>query len=163
MKKIIADWKKNAKKRSDKNFIFIRSLKLRDSEPVDALAKELHEEAFRKIDCLQCGNCCKHSSPKLIKSDMGRISEHLKISIKEFKNQYLRQDEDGDWFMKTKPCPFLGDENRCSIYEIRPKDCHEFPHTQKKYFASRSYGHSENTELCPAVYYIVEEMKARIQ
>jgi Fe-S-cluster containining protein len=61
------------------------------------------------------------------------------------------------------PCPFLGEENKCKIYNARPKDCREFPHTNKPYFASRSFMHSSNTVVCPAVYYIIEKMKSHIE
>ncbi len=30
------------------------------------------------------------------------------------------------------PCPFLGDDNYCSVYEARPKACREYPHTDRK-------------------------------
>ena len=58
------------------------------------------------------------------------------------------------------PCPFLADDGRCTIYEVRPKDCAEYPHTQKKGFASRTHLHADNTLVCPAVFWIVEELRA---
>ena len=39
MKDIIEDWKQNSEKRNDKSFLFIRSLKMKDSDKVDKLAK----------------------------------------------------------------------------------------------------------------------------
>lgn len=45
---------------------------------------------------------------------------------------YLRVDEDNDKVFKSMPCPFLGEDNLCSIYDIRPKACREFPHTDRK-------------------------------
>jgi hypothetical protein len=35
----------------------------------------------------------------------------------EFIDTYLRLDEDGDYVVKSTPCPFLGADNFCSIYE----------------------------------------------
>lgn len=63
--------------------------------------------------------------------------------------------------MKETPCPFLGEDDRCTIYDVRPEDCRHFPHTDKKHFTQRVYQHASNTQVCPAVYYIVEEMRHR--
>ena len=160
MEEILQRWKKHAIEDEEKNFLFIRSLKLRDAAPVDAMAKKLHKEAFEKIDCVKCGNCCKVSKPLLLEEDIQRIAEHLQISIAQLIADYLEKDEYGDWTTNTLPCPFFNQENNnCTIYTVRPKDCQEFPHTNKKRFASRSYGHSYNTLVCPATHYIVERMK----
>ncbi|MEZ5067203.1 MAG: YkgJ family cysteine cluster protein [Bacteroidia bacterium] len=34
--------------------------------------------------------------------------------------------------LKKSPCPFLLDDNHCSIYSIRPQACREYPHTIRK-------------------------------
>jgi len=145
MEKIISDWKNNSVKDEEKNYLYIRSLKMKDSSKVDRVAKDLHEEAFKKIDCLKCGNCCKTIKPILKKTDIKNISNHLDIPIKALKTNYLDLDEDGDWTFNALPCPFLGDNNVCEIYESRPKACRKFPHTSKSGFAFRSYQHSYNT------------------
>jgi len=163
MEKIIKSWKANAAKNEEDNFWFIKSLKMEDPDIVDSIAKELHEEAFKKIDCLKCGNCCKISKPLLLKEDITRIADFLKISEVVLKEKYLEKNEWDEWTMNTLPCPFLATDNSCKIYAVRPKDCQEFPHTNKDGFASRSYGHSANTVVCPAVFYIVENMQDRIK
>ena len=81
---------------------------------------EFHEEAFQRIDCLQCANCCKNYSPRFKTPDIKRISRHLGLRESELIEQYLRLDEDGDYVVKTTPCPFLGADNYCSIYDVRP-------------------------------------------
>jgi len=81
------------------------------------------------------------------------------MSEEAFTEQYLEKDVDGDMKMKTLPCPFLGADNACSIYEHRPKDCAGFPHTDKPGFTSRRYMHTGNTIDCPAVFYIVEQLR----
>jgi len=86
----------------------------------------LHEEAFEKIDCLKCANCCKKYSPRFKTPDIKRISKLLKMKEGDFIETYLRVDEDGDYVAKSTPCPFLGSDNFCSIYENRPSDCHRF-------------------------------------
>ncbi|HHB52620.1 MAG TPA: YkgJ family cysteine cluster protein, partial [Saprospiraceae bacterium] len=55
------------------------------------------------------------------------------------------------------PCVFLEDNNYCSIYEIRPKACREYPHTDSKKISLGLM--KKNISVCPAVFEIVEELK----
>src|SRR5436190_21090151 len=80
----------------------------------------LHEGAFSKINCLDCAACCKNYSPRFKTPDIKRISKHLKMKESEFIDTYLKLDEEGDYVVKSTPCPFLGTNNYCSIYETRP-------------------------------------------
>ncbi|RYY09313.1 MAG: YkgJ family cysteine cluster protein, partial [Chitinophagaceae bacterium] len=77
---------------------------------------ELHEEAFAKVDCLDCAACCKNYSPRFKTTDIKRAAKYLKMKEGDFINQYLVVDEDQDYVVKSKPCPFLGADNYCSIY-----------------------------------------------
>jgi len=160
MEDIIKDWQRNATKNEDRNFRFLTNLKhKRNQKRIDATAKDLHNEAFEKIDCLQCGNCCKTSSPLIDANDLKRISKVLNMSEEAFTKQYLEIDNWGELKMKALPCPFFGSDNACTIYEHRPKDCVGFPHTDKPQFTSRRYMHTNNTIDCPAVFYIVEQLR----
>jgi len=161
MQTIIADWKANAERHSDRNFAFLRSPKMKNERAVDRAARERHDEAFSIIDCTRCANCCKTISPLFFEEDIRRIAKRLGMTETDFKATYLRIDEDGDLCLKNLPCPFLADDNRCTIYEVRPKDCAEYPHTQKKEFATRTHLHAGNALFCPAVFWIIEELRAR--
>jgi uncharacterized protein len=161
---ILKDWRKNSAKHEGRNFRFLRSLKLvPDPERIDALARELHEEAFRKIDCTRCASCCKSMTVAVSGADIDRIAGHLRLTREAFIADYLEVDEEeGGYRMKSIPCPFLH-EDRCTIYQVRPATCAGFPHTLEKGFIHRTYLHSANTRECPAVYYIVEEMRDRLR
>ena len=89
----------------------------------------LHEEAFEKVDCLTCAACCKNYSPRFKTPDVKRISRHMGMKESVFIETYLRVDEDGDFVVKSSPCPFLGSDNFCTIYDVRPSDCARFPYT----------------------------------
>src|SRR5687768_18440242 len=102
---------------------FKQFLQRADKNKVLKQLPELHEEAFAKHDCLQCAACCRNYSPRFKTPDIKRISRHLKMKEGSFIETYLRLDEDGDYVAKTTPCPFLGVDNFCSIYEVRPSDC----------------------------------------
>jgi Fe-S-cluster containining protein len=118
----------------------------------------LHVEAFIKIDCLQCANCCKNYSPRFKTPDIKRISKHLKMRESEFIDTYLYLDEDGDFVAKTKPCPFLGTDNYCSIYDQRPSDCHRFPYTDEDVFIKRQQLTLKNSTFCPITYFVLERL-----
>ena len=81
----------------------------------------------------------------------------------DFEAQYLRIDEDGDKVFQTMPCPFLGSDNLCSIYEVRPKACREFPHTDRKKIYQINNLTLKNTVTCPAAYLFVEKLRKKIE
>lgn len=117
---------------------------------------DLHEEAISKIDCLQCANCCKNYSPRFKTPDVKRISKHLGMRESEFIDVYLKVDEEGDFVVKTLPCPFLGTDNYCSIYNQRPSDCQRFPYTDEDVIIKRPVLTLKNSTFCPITYYVLE-------
>lgn len=131
-----------------------------DKNKVLAQLPALHEQAFAKIDCLQCANCCKNYSPRFKTPDIKRISRHLKMKEGEFIETYLMLDTEGDYVVKTKPCPFLGADNYCSIYEVRPSDCQRFPYTDEDVIVKRQSLTLKNSSFCPIVYYVLEGLMA---
>ncbi len=129
-----------------------------DKKTVLRALPDLHDEAFSKIDCLQCGNCCKGYSPRFKKPDIKRIAKHLKIKEGDLINDYLTVDTDGDYVMRTAPCSFLGDDNYCTIYDVRPSDCERFPYTDEDIILKRQPLTLKNSTFCPAVYYVLERL-----
>jgi Fe-S-cluster containining protein len=133
-------------------------LKRADRNKVLKILPDLHEEAFSKIDCLQCAACCKNYSPRFKTPDIKRISKHLKMKESAFIETYLRLDEEGDYVVKQTPCAFLGADNYCSIYEVRPSDCERFPYTDEDVILKRAPLTLKNSTFCPAVYYVMERL-----
>lgn len=119
-----------------------------------------HEEAFSTINCLQCGNCCKNYSPRFKTTDIKRISKLLKMKEAAFIEKYLRLDNDGDYVTRTAPCPFLGVDNYCSIYEDRPGDCARYPYTNEDVFLKRPHLTQKNSTVCPAAHFVLEKLIA---
>ncbi len=120
----------------------------------------LHEEAFSKVDCLKCANCCKNYSPRFKATDIKRISKHFRMKEGEFIDQYLLMDDEGDYVANRAPCPFLGADNYCSIYEVRPSDCQRFPYTDEDILIKRPRVTQKNSTFCPIVYYVLEKLIA---
>ncbi len=123
---------------------------------------EAHEKAFSCIDCLECANCCTTTGPLLTDKDISRISKHLRIKDAEFVDEYVRMDEDGDQVFKAMPCPFLGSDNYCSIYEHRPKACREYPHTNRVKQHQLLKLHVKNAEICPAVEKVLSDVSDQL-
>lgn len=119
---------------------------------------QLHQEAFEKIDCLQCAACCKNYSPRFKTPDVKRISKHLRMKESDFIETYLNVDEDGDFVVKSTPCPFLGSDNFCSIYDVRPSDCARFPYTDEDVFFKRQKLTLKNATFCPITAFVLEKL-----
>ncbi len=151
-----------AKDKHKENKKFFAKLKKKPPKKLDQLMVELHEAEFERTDCLTCANCCKTTGPLFTDKDVERIAKHFKMKPQQFIETYLRVDEDNDYVLQSVPCTFLGLDNYCSIYEVRPKACREFPHTDRKKFQQISNLTLKNVAICPAAYNIVEEMKRRI-
>lgn len=154
---------KNAKDKHPENKKFFDKLKKKPPKDLDYTMQSIHDEVFKKTDCLTCANCCKTTGPLFTMIDIERIAKHLKLKPQQFIEQYLRIDEDKDYVLKSVPCTFLDAENYCMIYDVRPKACREFPHTDRKKFYQITDLTLQNVAICPAAFEIVEKMKLRIK
>ncbi len=152
-----------AKDKENENKKFFAKLRKKPPKNLDYIMQELHDQEFERTDCLECANCCKTTGPLFTDKDISRISKHFKMKEFDFIESFLRVDEDKDYVLQSTPCHFLGADNYCSIYEVRPKACREFPHTDRKKFQQISKLTLENVKMCPAAFNIVEEMKRRVK
>lgn len=136
----------------------IKTLKKRKPKDLDQRFAEIHDEVFEEVDCLTCANCCKTTSPMFFERDIERLAAHFKMKPGDFIAQYLFLDTDGIYALKSSPCPFLGTDNYCSVYEYRPKACREYPHTNHRKMLGKLDLALKNTEVCPAVEMILERV-----
>ena len=141
------------------NKALVKQLKKAKPKNLDDKVHQLHDEAFEKIDCLACANCCKTTSPIFYERDIDRLAKHLKMKPSAFIEQYLHKDEVGDYVLNEAPCPFLDYENYCMVYDSRPTACREYPHTNRKRFYQLLDLSLKNTEICPAVVDVFEGLK----
>ena len=144
------------KKSAERQKLYKQYLQRAKKNEVLRQLPDLHEEAISKIDCLQCANCCKNYSPRFKTPDVKRISKHLGMRESEFIDVYLKVDEEGDFVVKALPCPFLGADNYCSIYDQRPSDCQRFPYTDEDVIIKRPALTLKNSTFCPITYYVLE-------
>lgn len=151
--------KREAERKFEENKKFFARLKRKNSRQVDEAFQRLDEEVFSEIDCLTCANCCKTTSPIFYENDIDRLAKALRVKPGDFVDKYLMIDSDKDYVLKVAPCPFLGADNYCSVYEARPKACREYPHTNRKKMVQVLDLALKNTSICPAVFEIVEKLK----
>ncbi|MGC1514003.1 MAG: YkgJ family cysteine cluster protein [Maribacter sp.] len=162
MEEVLRQLPKKAKEKNTENSKFFAKLKRRPPKNLDYVMQELHDAEFKKTDCLTCANCCKTTGPLFTNADVERIAKHFRMKPQKFMDTYLQVDEENDMVLQQVPCTFLGTDNYCSIYEVRPKACSEFPHTNRRKFQQISHLTLKNVAICPAAFNIVEEMKKRI-
>lgn len=151
-----------ASQKKKENQAYFKKLKKKAPRDLDSRMQILHDATFEEVDCLTCANCCKTTGPLFTNKDIDRIAKHFKMKSSDFIDQFLRVDEDNDFVLQQVPCHFLGADNYCSIYEVRPKACREYPHTDRRKFQQIGNLTVKNTTICPAAYKIVEKMKASI-
>ena len=155
----LAQYTEQVKLKRKENTQFFKRLKNVKPKDLDKLIHPIHEEVFACTDCLECGNCCKTTGPLFTNKDISRISKHLKVKPSKFTETYLCIDEDRDYVLKSVPCTFLGEDNYCSIYDVRPKACREFPHTDRIKQHQLLNCTEKNVAICPAVFQIIERLK----
>lgn len=136
-----------------------KRLKKRKPKKLDDVVHQLHEKVFSEVDCLDCANCCKTTSPGMHDRDVDRLAKHLRVKSSALVEQYMELDAEGEYVFRSAPCPFLGADNYCSVYEARPLACREYPHTNRKRFYQVIDLSLKNTEICPAVVRIFDQMK----
>jgi len=144
---------------------FLTKLEKKPPKKLDQLTAIAEREVWKEIDCLSCANCCKTMTPTYTFKDMKRISSHLGMTVRDFKDKWLYQERGtGDWLNRSTPCQFLDLEtNMCTIYEQRPEDCANFPHFPPKKIIKYLDTHKQNVEYCPATYRLVEKMMEKLK
>lgn len=85
-----------------------------------------------RFSCTRCGNCCRthgdYAHIYLADADVEAIAAELGLACGDFRRRYCAE-EDG-WTTLKSPgpaCPFLGEDNRCNVYEVRPMQCRTWP------------------------------------
>jgi uncharacterized protein len=137
----------------------VKRLATTDNRKLDERIHALHEAVFETINCLDCANCCRTLGPRITDADVQRIASSLKMKPSGFVEKYLRVDEDRDYVFQSMPCPFLGNDNYCFIYDVRPKACREYPHTNRRRIYQVLPLTLKNSEICPAVFEILERLR----
>lgn len=159
----LENYNQRARQQQSEHKKILNQVKNKPPKDFDRKMGEIHEGVFEKVDCLSCANCCKTTGPLFTQKDIERLSNLFRMKPSQFIDKYLRIDEDNDYVLQSVPCPFLGSDNYCSVYEHRPKACREYPHTDRKKFYQINHLTLKNTMICPAAYEVVEEMRKKFK
>ena len=93
----------------------------------------LHKQQPLCFECTACGACCHGDEESYIetnKSEIEKIRQHLSLSKKHFNKKHVVQYTDGSLGIRISNagrCSLLGDNNRCSVYPVRPAQCRSYP------------------------------------
>ena len=143
---------------------FLSKLEKNPPRGLDAMAVQADGVIWAETDCLACANCCKTMTPTFTDKDVKRISAHLSMTEEAFRKKWLKKDRQGDWVNTQQPCQFLNlKDNKCSIYEVRPKDCSGFPHHTRRRMVDYIHVFKQNIEYCPATYRMVQKMMEKVK
>ncbi|MBU6176960.1 MAG: YkgJ family cysteine cluster protein, partial [Bacteroidetes bacterium] len=96
-KPLLVNWEK---KSAERQKIYKQFLQRVSKNEVLKRQGVFHEEAFDKVDCLSCANCCKGYSPRFKTPDIKRISKRLGLKEGVFIENYLKEDQDGDFILQ---------------------------------------------------------------
>ncbi len=159
----LEQFKKTAARKKSKLRAFLKKLDETVPEDMPRLVKETDQKVWQDVHCMECANCCKTMTPTFSNKDIARIAVHLSMTPQAFIKKWLKKDEEGkEWVNKLQPCQFLK-ANKCSIYDVRPKDCAEFPHHNKKPFDAYNDTFLNNLERCPATFELINRLQQRVE
>jgi len=130
---------------------------------LDQWFREVHDQVFADLDCLDCARCCRGLGPLIRERDIQRLSKSLKMKETQLIESYFQIDEEGDYIFKEIPCPFLGEDHYCFVYADRPDACRRYPHTDQRRMKGRLNTLLKDCAVCPAAVLILEEVISRAE
>ncbi|MEO5675006.1 MAG: YkgJ family cysteine cluster protein [Chitinophagales bacterium] len=157
----IATVSSKAKAERKENRILFKRLKKKRPAGLTKAFRIYNDEAFAHINCMDCANCCRTSLAVFEKPDVKRISQHFAMKEKDFIKKYLTPHPDYEFLIKILPCPFLAEDNKCSIYEIRPTGCRTYPPARLQLSDEQLDVIHDNIGICPAISEMVERVKEK--
>ncbi|MCC7012665.1 MAG: YkgJ family cysteine cluster protein [Planctomycetes bacterium] len=86
-----------------------------------------------RFECTRCGNCCRNHGEytfvSLSEVELRQIPAFLGVSRDEFLARYCELEAGFHPTLKmdAPACPFLGADQSCAIYPVRPKQCRTWP------------------------------------
>lgn len=150
-----------AQEKQSENDAFAIYLKHQPASEIDALVDALNREIAPKIDCTECGNCCKTLMIQVEEEEVQEVSKNLQITADHFKKIYIEQGESDRMIINAIPCHFLS-ENKCRVYEHRFSSCREFPALHLPGFTSRIFTTFMHYDRCPIIFNVTEALKQQL-
>ena len=152
----------HATAREQENIAFVAHLKELNAEEIDQTVYMLDQQITPKIDCTQCGNCCKTLMIGLNEKEANNAADHLGISRSAFDEKYVEKSMSGKMLMSSIPCHFLAD-NKCTIYDNRFAGCREFPALHLPEVQKRLFTIFMHYDRCPIIFNVMESLKIAVR
>lgn len=149
-------------KQTDKKFLKLHNDFRSKHSLLGENAEVLFNTYVNQHSCSDCANCCKTLGPRVNQNDIRKLAKYSGQRDIDFIDKYLMRDEDMDFVFKNIPCPFLQDDNLCSVYDARPKACREYPHIGSGDFYKSLNLHKKNYPYCPAVRFVIDKLYSGI-
>ncbi len=148
-----------AARKQKKLSTFLTQLETLVPPQLSGIVKAADEATWKQTDCTTCANCCKTMTPTFSEEDVTRIAAHLNMTPAAFRKKWLyKEKRTGDWMNRSQPCQFL-ENDKCSIYEVRPLDCAEFPHHKLRPWDLYGDTYMANMMHCPATLRLVDKVR----
>lgn len=123
--------------------------KIPNSVSIDMVENALSGEEF-KWTCTACGRCCRGpGAVYFTENDLSKIRQYLNLDNPTKSNQQkwnnllkrLVQKKQNNFFVHQTEdaCMFLSEDNKCTIYEVRPLQCRTFPFWTSNFEDKESY------------------------
>jgi len=91
------------------------------------------EQQALRFECTRCGRCCIAGDGYHVylgANEATGIREYLGLSTGWFRRRYLQRTDAGDLVAASQAdgrCIFLGEDDRCRVYPVRPAQCRTYP------------------------------------
>jgi Fe-S-cluster containining protein len=150
-----------ADQREEDNDYFQSFLASQDAASIDARVFALQADITPKIDCRQCGNCCKTLMIEVTQPEADRVAEVLGEESDQFVAENLEKGIGQRMIMNAIPCRFL-EELSCTIYADRFAGCREFPALHLPGFTARYFTTRMHYGRCPIIFNVLEALKKEL-
>lgn len=148
--------------KTEENHSFIQYLKTFPTAAIDEKVSKLNAEIEPKVDCTDCGNCCKTLMINVEDAEADNLAHHLEMDREHFDTNYLEKSDHSDrMLINAIPCHFLK-ENKCTVYAYRFAGCKEFPALNQPMFTKRLFTIFMHYGRCPIIYNVVEQLKSEL-
>lgn len=134
---------------------------------VERRLRQIAIETEQEINCLECANCCRVATARLVERDVAKLARYLGVPAGRFLRDYTEESEEEGLILKRDPeggCVFLAG-NECTVYDARPGSCRNFPHltTGPRSLESRMWEFIDRACYCPIVYNTLERWKVETE
>ncbi|MFN3605090.1 MAG: YkgJ family cysteine cluster protein [Leptonema sp. (in: bacteria)] len=135
------------------NFFYLLK-KPKNGIHIFTLKKNLEKQNFY-FQCTQCGKCCYGPGKVYFtKNDLIAIQQFLKLNHQKWKSlleklNLQKKDQLFVYYTNDK-CLFLGKNNICKIYPVRPLQCLSFPFWSSNFSSKKSL--QNLIQNCPGSY-----------